>query len=156
RAPRAISLLSMGAMSTPVRLVPMRVFFSIAGLLRQSSRGANGVAVQFGARLPQVACGDGLAARALGMQVAPVSQRGFRFLLDVHEVGAAGAQVDLTGQRLAHELALALEGNRIGQRLRQDLRGITALVLLEQFRDQLKMAELVVQETLPDGLDARI
>jgi len=79
-----------------------------------------------------------------------------RLLGLVDEIGAVGAQVDFLLEDRAHELALALEGDRLGQLLGQDLRRVALLVLLEELDGDAQVPQLVVEEALPDRLDARI
>src|SRR5690606_33458523 len=81
---------------------------------------------------------------------------GLALVLDVDELVALGAQVHFLFQRLAHELALALELDESGHRAVEDFRRVAPLVLLEQLADQVQVAELVIHEALPDGLDARV
>lgn len=46
---------------------------------------------------------------------------------------------------------MALERNRLGQGGRQDFGRIAPFDILEQGFDQMEMAQLIVQEALPDG-----
>src|SRR5690606_40412250 len=94
---------------------------------------------------------DLLRGRALGVELLAVRQR-LRRLLELADLHPDGAIRHLA-QGLAHELAVALVLDRLGQRAREQLLAVASLVLLEQVEDVVELAELVVAEALPDLAD---
>src|SRR5690606_11002237 len=111
---------------------------------------------QFGTRHPVIAGGSDLRCDPFGVELLAVLLPQGTLLLPRYIVGAGSTQVGFFGQHLAHEVALALELHHVRQRAGEDLGGVAALDLLEQIAGKIQMPQLVVEEALPQRLDARV
>src|SRR5215204_1418843 len=69
---------------------------------------------QLGAWHPDVAGGDPLARRTVGIHLRPVGQAVLGFLAARDVLRPRRGQIDLAAQRLANELAMALVADRVG------------------------------------------
>src|SRR5690606_35612424 len=143
-------LVSLGDIWTPVMLAPTLAAVAIS----KTSSGM--LAHEFATRRPLVARRDNVGREPLRGKVVAIVEGGLRLLglVDIGRTG--GAQINLGGQYLADVLALALELDHLRQRAGEDFRRVTPFDLLEPLASHVQMAQFVIEEALPDRLDARV
>src|SRR5690606_4903650 len=142
----------IGAICMPVRFIPTLVSFSISAPFARS----RAPATQFSTRRPLVAGRYRVGWGPIRIEDGTLFDGKRTFLVLRDELSAVRAQRNLGFQHLTDELPLRPDLQRIRHDVAKHFLGIPSLEFLEQFADFRKMAQLIVQEAFPQGLEARI
>lgn len=90
------------------------------------------------------------------MQSLPVNFRSFAFFGQINKGCPFGPQVDFIAQNLADEVPLALVSDRFRQNGGHHALSVPIFMLFEKTAHYVELAQLIIQEPLPNRFNARI